>query len=166
MDYNDIRKLVKLVESSDISELEIEESENSRVRIVKHYPPVQAAPVAGPQYYAAPPPMHIPPPAPAHIEPTAGQAVTATPPAKATGKLLEVQSPMVGTFYSAPSPDRPAYVKVGDSIRVGQVLCIVEAMKLMNEIESEVAGKLVEVAVQNAHPVEYGQVLFRIDPNA
>jgi len=80
-------------------------------------------------------------------------------------KLLEVKSPMVGTYYAAPEPGAKPYVAIGSRIAKGQILCIIEAMKIMNEIESEFAGVVTEVAVQDAHPVEYGQVLFRIDPN-
>ncbi|MEW5805924.1 MAG: acetyl-CoA carboxylase biotin carboxyl carrier protein [Acidobacteriota bacterium] len=89
-----------------------------------------------------------------------------TAPAEALEKdnLFEVKSPIVGTFYRAPDPKAPPYVEVGDLVRKGQILCIVEAMKLMNEIESEVAGEIVEILVPNAHPVEYGQVLFRLRP--
>jgi len=79
--------------------------------------------------------------------------------------LLEIKSPMVGTFYSAPEPGAQAYVKGGTRVNVGQVVCIIEAMKIMNEIESEVGGVVKEVCVQNAQPVEFGQVLFRVDPN-
>ena len=80
-------------------------------------------------------------------------------------QLLEIKSPMVGTFYSAPEPGAQAYVKGGSRVSVGQVVCIIEAMKIMNEIESEVGGVVKEVCVQNAQPVEFGQVLFRVDPN-
>jgi acetyl-CoA carboxylase biotin carboxyl carrier protein len=80
-------------------------------------------------------------------------------------KLLEVKSPMVGTFYASPEPGAKAYVGVGDRIKKGQVVCIIEAMKIMNEIESEFDGVVREVLVDNAHPVEYGQVLFRVAPN-
>src|SRR5437016_4959678 len=82
-----------------------------------------------------------------------------------TSKLLEIKSPMVGTFYSAPEPAAPPYVKAGSRVAAGQVVCIIEAMKIMNEIESEVAGVVREVAVENAQPVEFGQVLFRVDPH-
>jgi acetyl-CoA carboxylase biotin carboxyl carrier protein len=84
---------------------------------------------------------------------------------QAKSKLLEVKSPMVGTFYAAPEPGAPPYVSVGARVAKGQVLCIIEAMKIMNEIESEFAGVVREVLAQDAHPVEYGQVLFRVDPN-
>jgi len=86
-------------------------------------------------------------------------------PAAPASKLLEIKSPMVGTFYAAPEPGAPPYVKVGSRVAAGQVVCIIEAMKIMNEIESEVAGVVREVAVENAQPVEFGQVLFRVDPH-
>jgi len=92
-------------------------------------------------------------------------AVAAAAPAAAPSHLLEIKSPMVGTFYSAPEPGAQAYVKVGSRVNVGQVVCIIEAMKIMNEIESEVGGVVKEVCVQNAQPVEFGQVLYRVDPN-
>jgi acetyl-CoA carboxylase biotin carboxyl carrier protein len=98
----------------------------------------------------------------------AGQAPppsAASPAPAAASHLLEIKSPMVGTFYSAPEPGAQAYVKVGSRANVGQVVCIIEAMKIMNEIESEVGGVVKEVCVQNAQPVEFGQVLFRVDPN-
>ena len=93
-------------------------------------------------------------------------APSASPPPPPAGpQLLEIKSPMVGTFYSAPEPGAQAYVKVGSRVNVGQVVCIIEAMKIMNEIESEVGGVVKEVCVQNAQPVEFGQVLFRVDPH-
>jgi acetyl-CoA carboxylase biotin carboxyl carrier protein len=96
--------------------------------------------------------------------PPAG-ATAAPAPAAVASHLLEIKSPMVGTFYSAPEPGAQAYVKGGSRVNVGQVVCIIEAMKIMNEIESEVGGVVKEVCVQNAQPVEFGQVLFRVDPN-
>ena len=92
-------------------------------------------------------------------------AAAAPTPVAAASHLLEIKSPMVGTFYSAPEPGAQAYVKVGSRVNVGQVVCIIEAMKIMNEIESEVGGAVKEVCVQNAQPVEFGQVLYRVDPN-
>jgi acetyl-CoA carboxylase biotin carboxyl carrier protein len=106
-----------------------------------------------------------------HPTPADGSAAIAAPaapppqPEPPKENLLEVKSPMVGTFYSAPEPGAKAYVSVGDRIAKGQILCIIEAMKIMNEIESEFDGVVKEILAQNAHPVEYGQVLFRIDPN-
>jgi acetyl-CoA carboxylase biotin carboxyl carrier protein len=95
----------------------------------------------------------------------ASGASAVTAPSAQTAHLLGIPSPMVGTFYSAPEPGAQPYVKVGSRVNVGQVVCIIEAMKIMNEIESEVAGVVKEVNVQNAQPVEFGQVLYRVDPN-
>ena len=95
-----------------------------------------------------------------------GTAPTASSPAPSAGpQLLEIKSPMVGTFYQSPEPAAQPYVKVGSRVNVGQVVCIIEAMKIMNEIESEVAGVIREVTAQNAQPVEFGQILFRVDPH-
>lgn len=94
-----------------------------------------------------------------------GSAAPAAPAPAAASHLLGIPSPMVGTFYSAPEPGAQPYLKVGSRVNVGQVVCIIEAMKIMNEIESDVAGVVKEVCVQNAQPVEFGQVLYRVDPN-
>jgi acetyl-CoA carboxylase biotin carboxyl carrier protein len=101
--------------------------------------------------------------APAAMAPAAAPAAPAAAPPATT--LVEVKSPMVGTFYKSPEPGAEAYVKVGSRVTTGQVVCIIEAMKIMNEIESEVQGVVREVCVENAQPVEFGQVLFRLDPN-
>jgi len=154
MDYADIRRLVKLVETSNISEFEIEEG-GAKLRIMKQSSVVTQfvnPQMVQPQQAYAPAPLTGVPIAP---------AISAVPQAS---KTIDVLSPMVGTFYRAPSPDAPAYVQVGDMVRSGQALCIVEAMKLMNEIESEAAGRVVEIVPQNAQAVEFGQVLFRIEP--
>lgn len=160
MNYSEVRKLVKLVESSDIEELELER-EGTRIRVTKPKPEVQQA---APQFVQA----AVPAPAagPSVMHPPAEQ-VQAGPPAeteKPRTNYREVKSPMVGTFYSAPAPDADPYVREGDAVKQGQTVCIVEAMKLMNEIESDVAGRIVEIKVENAEPVEFGQVLFLIDP--
>jgi acetyl-CoA carboxylase biotin carboxyl carrier protein len=113
---------------------------------------------------APPPPLQ-----PAAFSPavTGAAPPSAAPPALApTPSLLEIKSPMVGTFYKSPEPGAEAYVKVGSRVSVGQVVCIIEAMKIMNEIESEVQGVVREVCAENAQPVEFGQVLFRVDPHA
>jgi acetyl-CoA carboxylase biotin carboxyl carrier protein len=166
MDLSLVKKLVKLLSESDVDEIEIEE-EGKKVRIAKHpqrvAPPVTwshelpgpgvtppPAIVAGPAAGVAPAsvPAAIPVPAPA-----------AAPPAN----IVEIRSPIVGTFYRAPAPDAAPFVQVGSDVRSGTVLCIVEAMKLMNEIESDVAGKVARVMVENGQPVEYDQVLFLIE---
>jgi acetyl-CoA carboxylase biotin carboxyl carrier protein len=157
MDFNEIRKLVQLVERSAISSLDIEEGELS-IRIEKHA-------TAHPGMVAAPPAMtySVPGPAPAYA-PAPAPATAAAPTPAPASNLLEVKAPMVGTFYGSPGPDKDPFVKVGDRIAPGQTLCILEAMKIMNEIESEVGGKVVEIMVDNAQPVQFDQVLFRIEP--
>jgi len=105
---------------------------------------------------------HAPAPAPAATQP-AGGAATPAPAAGAT--LRDIKSPMVGTYYKAPEPGSEAYVKIGGRVTSGQTVCIIEAMKIMNEIEAEVSGVVREILVEDAQPVEFGQVLFRVDPN-
>ncbi len=108
----------------------------------------------------------IPPSAPAVEAPVAASATPPPPPVKdETSNYIEIKSPMIGTFYNTPSPDAEQFVKVGDTVKVGQTVCIVEAMKLFNEIESEYSGKIVKVLVENASPVEFDQPLFLIDPS-
>lgn len=157
MDFNEIRKLVQLVERSAIASLDVEEGELS-IRIEKHAP---GTVVAAPPVYAAPAPSPAPVYAPMPSAPAAAPAPAAAAPAS---HLLEVKAPMVGTFYRSSGPDKEPFVKVGDRIAPGQTLCILEAMKIMNEIESEVGGKVVEILVDNAQPVQFDQVLFRIEP--
>ena len=159
MDLNYIKKLVKLVDESGVDEIEIEE-EGSKIRVSKARHNSSAALI--PQFL---------PQQPVYAQPAPAQPVNAAPEAapaaapKAEGsKFHEVRSPIVGTFYSAPAPNADPYVQVGSSIQPGTVLCIIEAMKLMNEIESDVAGKVVQVLVQNGQPVEYNQPLFLVDP--
>ncbi len=154
MEFNDVKKLVKLLEKSAISEIELE-TEGSKIRLRK----------ADPQVFAAAPTMvqaAIPAAAPA----VAAQAAPAEVSVESKPSYNEVKSPMVGTFYTAPAPDADPYVQVGDTVKPGQTLCIIEAMKLMNEIEADVAGRVVEINVQNESPVEFGQVLFSIDTKA
>ena len=167
MDLKEIRQLLKLVESSNISEIEIEE-DDKKLRITKVHPSnngevkfiQQPAPAAA--YPAAPMPMPADPSA--APQPAAAEASAAPAPEDAkSSNTVEVRSPMVGTFYSAPSPDSDAYVEKGQSVAAGQTLCIVEAMKLMNEIECEVSGKIVDILIENAQPVEYNQVLFLVE---
>ncbi len=161
MNIQEIRQLIRIVEKSDIDELEIVE-EGRKIRISKNHPATQVvAPGNGATaaYLAAP----SAPPA-AATEPAV--PVKETPkeePATDTDKYYEVRSPMVGTFYRAPAPDAAPYVEVGDTVSPGQTLCIIEAMKLMNEIQSEVSGKIAKILVENAQPVEYNQLLFLIE---
>ena len=149
MDLRKLKTLIDLVAESSISELEITEAEG-RVRIVKAPPPsAQPAPVAQV--------VQIPASQPAAAAP-AQQAAAPTP---SRGKT--VKSPMVGTLYRAPNPEADPFVTVGSTVKVGDTLCIIEAMKLMNEIESEFAGTVVEILVENGQPIEYGQPLFIIE---
>ena len=111
------------------------------------------------------PQMAAAPAAPAAAEAPSAKEVAAAKAESAKSRWLEVKSPMVGTYYSAPEPGAKPYLSVGDRISKGQILCIIEAMKIMNEIESEFDGVVKEILAQNSHPVEYGQVLFRIDTN-
>ncbi len=165
IDFDFIERLIEALDDSSVDSLEIERG-GTRVRLSKT-PPVTAAPVAMPGLAAAPPPA---PPTPASAAP-APAAETAEAPAaggesgSTAGYLVVVNSPMVGTFYRSPAPDAPPYAEVGTRVAEGDTLCIIEAMKLMNELESEVSGTIVEVCVDNAQPVEFGQVLFRVDPS-
>ncbi|MBZ0264753.1 acetyl-CoA carboxylase biotin carboxyl carrier protein [bacterium] len=165
MEWQEIRKLIKLVESSTIHQVEIE-FEGTRIWLSKEdkVEYTVAAPQAG-----VPIPQQAQTPAidPAlNAAPAVAEPVTSAPQTETRTDYHEIKSPMVGTFYSAPSPDADPYVKVGDRIKSGQALCIVEAMKLMNEIEADVSGTVVEVRGENGKPVEYGQVMFLIDTNA
>ncbi len=153
MELSYIKKIIKLVENSEVDEIEIEE-EGKKIRVAKSKP--QAA------TYQVPLPAQFPPPLPAAPAPAAPPAEQKPKPEK---HYHEIKSPIVGTFYRAPSPDAEPYVDAGQQIKEGDVLCIVEAMKLMNEIESDVAGKIVKIMVENAKPVEYNQVLFLVDPS-
>ncbi len=142
-------KLIRLVEESDIDELEIRRWGHA-VRIVKNHRAGQSSDVE----------VHT-----AGSAPAAAQTSDA-PSAEGDSPLAtanQVTSPMVGTFYRSPAPEAPVFVEVGDSVRPGQTLCILEAMKLMNELEAEVGGVIRKILVENGHPVEYGQVLFEID---
>lgn len=167
-DLNYIKKLLKVLESGDINEIEIEE-EGTRVRVVKSKPQDTASPAPQVITYAAPPPV-VQAPAAVTAAPTAPAAKSEdkkeSSPVSESGKnLIEVRSPIVGTFYRAPSPNADPYVSVGSQVGKGNVLCIIEAMKLMNEIECEFEGKITKIMVENAQPVEYNQVLFLIEPN-
>jgi len=147
VNQREIRRLADLLREYGLTEIEIER-EGVRVRLRREL----AGPVAAPTAAAASA-------APAQVE-----AVAAAMPAASQAHLLTIEAPMVGTFYRAPSPDAQPFVREGDRVKKGQVVCIVEAMKLMNEIESKVAGRVMKVLVENAQPVEYGQPLFLLEP--
>ncbi|TMP38090.1 acetyl-CoA carboxylase biotin carboxyl carrier protein [Pseudoalteromonas citrea] len=152
MDIRKIKKLIELVEESGIAELEITEGEES-VRINRYS---NAPVVAAPQQFAAPLA-----PAPAAAAPAPEAPVAAAAPAAPAGH--QVLSPMVGTFYTAASPEAPAYVEVGSKVNVGDTLCIVEAMKMMNQIEADKAGVVKAILVANGEPIEFDQPLFIIE---
>ena len=159
IDLDWIRNLIDMVDGSGIDSLEISRF-GTRVRIAKSPPVTVSSAVGGPP--AVPP---APAGAPARdAEPRVAEEASGDAGGEVESNLAEITSPMVGTFYRAPAPDAPAYVEVGDRVGKGQTLCILEAMKLMNELESEVSGTIREICVDNAEPVEFGQVLFRIDP--
>ncbi len=153
IDLNWIRRLIDMVDESGIDSLEISRF-GTRVRIAKS-PPVTVS--AGTAPIAVPATAMVP-------DATATLGPEPELDDSTDSGLAEVTSPMVGTFYRAPAPDAPAYVEVGDRVEKGQTLCILEAMKLMNELEAEVSGTIRESCVENAEPVEFGQVLFRIEP--
>ncbi len=155
MDIRKVKKLIELLDESGIAEIEITEGEES-VRISRHSTGVAApAPVYVPAPVAAPPPQAAP-------DPSAAAAATPVAPAD-DSEGFEVNAPMVGTFYSSASPGAAAFVQVGDHVNEGDTLCIIEAMKMMNQIDAEVSGNIKSVRVQNGDPVEYGQTLFVID---
>src|SRR5512135_3122525 len=157
MNLKEIKELIDLLKGTDVTELELEKA-GSKVRI-KVGPQAQAPPVVV-EHVAVGAPS-----APALSLPQPPAAEPAAPQAEEPQKnVVVVTSPIVGTFYRSPSPDSPVYVEVGDVVKTGQVLCIIEAMKLMNEIEAEVNGKVVAILVENAQPVEYGEPLFHIEP--
>jgi len=160
IDLDFLERLIKALDDSSVDSLEIERG-GTRVRLAKT-PPVSAAPVAmaPAPIAAAPMPAVALPPAPAP-EASAGAAE----PAPVSSNLLDVTSPMVGTFYRAPAPDAPSYVDIGAKVSPGDTLCIIEAMKLMNELECEISGTIAEICIEDAQPVEFGQVLFRVDPS-
>jgi acetyl-CoA carboxylase biotin carboxyl carrier protein len=153
LDHDQLHNLLALLGESDIQELKLE-GDDFRLEVRRNLP-VAAAPVAMPAPVAVPAPSMAPPAAP-----------SAPPPAAAAsrGDLLEITAPMVATFYRAPAPGESAFVELGSRISAGQTVCILEAMKLMNELESEVSGEVVEILVENGTPVEFGQVLMRVKP--
>jgi acetyl-CoA carboxylase biotin carboxyl carrier protein len=154
IDYDEIRRLVGLLEEKNLSVFELE-VEGLKVKISRNLPPAAPAPAVAPAAAEAPRMPEAPSPAQA-----AGPS-----PELAVGHHL-IKSPMVGTFYRAPDPTSAPFVDIGDPVKKGQTLCIIEAMKLMNEIEADVDGTIAEIYVENAKPVEYGQKLFSILPQS
>jgi len=161
MEFKDLKKLLDAVVATDVDEFHFESGDSRIVikrgasaHVVTTVPAAQASAPA-----AAPP---VAPAAPAAQPAAPAEAPAASAPAPGH---VEITAPIVGTFYASPAPDAAPFVKVGDRVQKGAVLCIIEAMKLMNEIEAETSGTIAEILVQNEEPVEYGQALFRIDPD-
>ncbi|MEI6508552.1 MAG: acetyl-CoA carboxylase biotin carboxyl carrier protein [Bacteroidota bacterium] len=162
MELKEIKELIKLVSESGVSEVEVERGDfkvsikktAEKTTIVHAAPLTQSVPVALPVQSMSDNVQHI------NTEKLEAQSST-----PAVSNLITVKSPMIGTYYKSPSPDKPAFLNIGDEIKPGKVLCIIEAMKLFNEIESEVSGKIVKILVENASPVEYDQPLFLVEPN-
>ncbi|WP_367211092.1 acetyl-CoA carboxylase biotin carboxyl carrier protein [Sphingobacterium sp. R2] len=157
MDIKQIQDLIKFVSKSGVNEVSIEEQDfkitiktNQEPTYVTASVPAAAAPIAAPQVAQAA--------APAPVASPAAQATNAD------ANLITIKSPMIGTFYRSAGPGKPSFINVGDDINTGSVLCIVEAMKLFNEIESEVSGKIVKILVEDAQPVEFDQPLFLVEP--
>lgn len=173
MTFKEIQELLKLVNKLNLTEFKMQEGDFKLSIRTKHYDkgnkmaapivapaPQQVIPVPSVQQPFAPSPPAAPAPSPSasknQSKPKSAE--------EETKNYLEIRSPIVGTFYRSSSPDKPPYVKVGDVIEAGAVVCIVEAMKLFNEIESEISGRIVKVSTEDAQPVEYDQVLFLVDP--
>lgn len=158
MNLRELKEIIKIIQEAEIDELEIER-EGERIKIKKtsgvHPVSVVSDPVPSAMIYSQP--------APAPVSGETNEAAKEKPEIKEE-VLGSINSPMVGTFYRSPGPDTDPYIAVGSEVKKGQVLCIIEAMKLMNEIESEVDGKIVEILVENGQSVEYGQTLFKIEP--
>ena len=167
IDLRYVKKLVELLDGSSVDSIEISSDKGMKIRISKTPQQRGALQVAAPVQMPAMLPAVVPM---SRMTPTEGimsipDGEPAARPEPPKSKLLEIKSPMVGTYYSTPEPGAKQYITVGDKIAKGQIVCIIEAMKIMNEIESDFAGTVKEILVDDAHPVEYGQALFRIDPN-
>ncbi|MBX3180851.1 MAG: acetyl-CoA carboxylase biotin carboxyl carrier protein [Candidatus Hydrogenedentes bacterium] len=154
MDLNEIKDLISLLEESGLSELEIEE-EGRRIRLTKQHGPVVSM---------GAPPMYAPAAIPAAETAHAHAAAPAAPASPADEGLVTIDSPMVGTFYGSPAPGEPLFVQPGDRVTADQTVCIVEAMKIMNEVAAKVAGTIERVLVESGEPVEFGQPLFAVRP--
>lgn len=162
MDFKQIQELIKMVNKSQIGEVTIEQKdfritikqkEDNITQVVSHSAPV----------HMAPPVQHITPQM-QQAAPTASATEQKNEASPSDANLITIKSPMIGTFYRKSAPDKPNFVEVGDEVTTGKVVCIIEAMKLFNEIESEVSGKIVKILVQDASPVEYDQPLFLVEP--
>ena len=158
----EIEQLIDVLIDRQVTEFEMEQN-GAKIRVKRGNYPV-SNPVA-PEAYLSVPGAPTLSPVPASPSPPVAEPLTAETPAESTDDLYVMKSPIVGTFYAAPAPNALPFAKVGDVVQLGQVLCIIEAMKLMNELESEVAGEIVRIYVESGQPVEYGQSLFAIKPS-
>ncbi len=163
MNLNEIQDLIKFVAKSGVSEVEIEQKD-FKIIIKSENKKGNDQPII--VQATAPAALPVAAPAPAPVAATPAPAAPAAPAtSNDDAKYITIKSPMIGTFYRRPGPDKPIFVEVGDEVSVGKVLCIIEAMKLFNEIESEVSGRVVKILVDDASPVEYDQPLFLVDPS-
>lgn len=170
MNFKEVQELIKLINKSNLTEFKMEK-EDFKISIrTKKYGRARVQPPAPPTQIVSMPAQQVPVQMSTPVAAPAPAASKESSPdlpqedSNETANLVEVKSPIVGTFYRSSSPDKDSYVKVGDTIGVGDVVCIVEAMKLFNEIESEVSGRIVKVLLENAQPVQYDQPLFLVDP--
>ena len=167
MDFKQIQELIKIVNKSNIGELSIEEKDfKITIKQKEDAAPVYASPTPSPAYYAPAPvaaAQQSSAPSAASASGSGAQESASTS-TKQADNLVTIKSPMIGTFYRSSSPDKPPFASVGDEVTVGKTVCIIEAMKLFNEIESEVSGTIVKVLVDDASPVEYDQPLFLVEP--
>jgi acetyl-CoA carboxylase biotin carboxyl carrier protein len=165
MDIKQIQELIKIINRSNIGELSIEQKDfKITIRQKEDQAPVYTSAPPTPAY--SPSPTQAQPNTPQQAPQQSQTSSTPSAPTPSEGgNYITIKSPMIGTFYRTPGPDKPAFVNVGDEVTVGQPVCIIEAMKLFNEIESEVAGKIVKVLIDDASPVEYDQPLFLVDPS-
>ncbi len=167
MDFSQIQELIRMVSKYKLSEIRLEEGDFKLV--VRHQSGQEAAAPTAAQTLAA---QNLPqapafapaPPPPPVAPPKAGTPSAAAPASDESARYVAIKSPMVGTFYRSSSPDKPPFLKVGDAVQKGQTVCVIEAMKLFNEIESELQGKVVKILVDDTSPVEYDQPLFLLDP--
>ena len=159
MDIKQIQELIKFVSRSGVNEVSIEQKE-FKITIKTNQAPTYVTASVPQQQMPLPQAAAIPAAAPAaEVKPAVAESAV-----EDTSKYITIKSPMIGTFYRSSSPDKPFFVNIGDEIKTGQVVCIIEAMKLFNEIESEVSGRIVKVLVDNSSPVEYDQPLFLVEP--
>ena len=163
MDIKEIQSLIKFVAKSGASEVKLE-TPDLKITIRTGAPSGPSETTLVQQNPVAAAPVSVPAPVPAAPEPAAVEAPASEKPEE-DSKYITIKSPIIGTFYRKPSPDKPAFVEVGDVISQGDVLCVIEAMKLFNDIESEVSGKIVKILVEDSSPVEFDQPLFLIDPS-